>query len=325
MSATNTLLYTVPPAMRVVLPTRDGSLTIAALCDLYFQHYTGRDCALPQRLGWWKAQIGHLRLDELSDDDVHAGLERLAGGAAKVYAGKDEHGRAIYNNKRKPLTGSTLNRYTSAISSVITWAIRRRIAPKGFDHPVRRVELKAEGQAKTRFLSDEERARLLLACKASAWPRLYLLTLLALTTGARKGELLALRWQDVDTGRRVVHVGRSKNGDPKVLPLVPAVVEQLEAFRGAPGGLVFPSRLNALKPMAFEARWHEALKAANVRHFRFHDLRHSCASYLAQQGASLLEIADLLGHRQISMSHRYAHLAASHRSALVDRVMGQLR
>jgi integrase len=164
-----------------------------------------------------------------------------------------------------------------------------------------------------------------VACKASAWPRLYLLALMALTTGARKGELLGLRWQDVDTVLRVVHVGRSKNGDPKVLPLVPAVVEQLEALRGAPGGLVFPSRLHPAKPMAFEARWHEALKAAHIRAFRFHDLRHSCASYLAQHGATLLEIGDLLGHRQISMVRRYSHFATRDRSALVDRVMGTLR
>ena len=311
--------------MSAPLPSRVSSITIAALCDLYFQHYTGRDGALPQRLGWWRAQIGHVRLDELSDDHVHDGLDLLAMGKARFYAGKDAHDKPIFKAKGKPLSGSTLNRYTSAISSVITWAIRRRIAPKGFDHPVRRVELKNEGLPKTRFLSDEERDRLLLACKASVWPRLYLATLLALTTGARRGEMLALRWQDVDTVRRVVHVGRSKNGDPKVLPLVSAVVEQLEAFRGAPGGLVFPSRRNALKPMEFTTHWHDALKMAKVRAFRWHDLRHSCASYLVQQGATLVQVADLLGHRQISMSHRYAHLAATDRAALVDRVMGQLR
>ncbi len=307
------------------LPSRDGSVTLADLFDLYFAHYTGRDRSLTQRLGWWRARIGQLRLDELDDDHVHAGLEALRTGAARWYAGKDADGRPIFKAKGKPLAAATLNRYSSALAAVVTWAIRRRIAPKGFDHPVRRVEYSRESPGKTRFLSDEERARVLEACKASKWPRLYLLVLLALTTGARKGELMGLRWQDVDTTRRVLHVGRSKNGDPKVLPLVPAVIEQLEAFRGAPGGLVFPSRLNAHKAMDFEARWHQALKAAGVRGFRFHDLRHSCASYLAQQGATLLEIADLLGHRQISMSRRYAHLAANHRSALVDRVMGQFR
>lgn len=309
----------------LALPLRDGTLTIARLFDLYMQQYEGRDSALPQRLGFWRAEVGHLQLQELSDDDLHAGLQKLASESARFYAGKDAAGQPIYKAKRKPLAGATLNRYVSAIAAPLTFAIRKRIAPKGFDHPARRLEYHRETADKTRFLSDDERTRLLEACKASKWPRLYLLVLLALTTGARKGELMGLRWRDVDVTLKVMHVGRSKNGDPKVLPLVPAVLEQLESHRGAPGGLVFPSRLNPEKPIEFTARWQQALKAAKVRSFRFHDLRHSCASYLAQHGATLLEIGDLLGHRQISMVKRYAHLAAGHRSALVDRVMGNLR
>ena len=306
-------------------PGRDGAITLARLFDLYMAQYAGRDRALPQRLDWWRHQVGHLALQDLSDDHLHAALQLLAGTSSRFYAGKDASGAPIFKAKRKALSGATLNRYSSAVSAVITWAIKKRIAPKGFDHPARRLEYHHESADKTRFLSDDERARLLAACKASPWPRLYLLVLLALTTGARKGELIGLRWRDVDAALKVVTVGRSKNGDPKVLPLVPAVIEQLEQHRGAPGGLVFPSRLDPLKPMAFEARWHQALQAAHIRGFRFHDLRHSCASYLAQHGATLLEIGDLLGHRQISMVKRYAHLAAGHRSALVERVMGDLR
>ncbi len=307
------------------LPLRDGSITITKLVELYMAQYEGRDTALTQRLGWWCGRIGPLRLDELTDDHLHAALEQLRTAPSRYFAGKDVDGRPVFKARRKPMSGATINRYSSAIASVITWAIRRRIAPKGYDHPVRRLEHHPEKAEKTRFLSDDERSRLLEACKASKWPRLYLLVLLALTTGARKGELLGLRWRDVDTGLKVLHVARSKNGTPKVLPLVPAAVEQIEGHRGAPGALVFPSRLQPDRPMAFEARWKEALRAAHIKAFRFHDLRHSCASYLAQHGASLLEIADLLGHRQISMSQRYAHLAAGHRSALVERVMGEFR
>lgn len=307
------------------LPMRDGSITVARLIELYFEHYTGRDTTRAQRLNWWRDQIGTMRLDEISDDQLHDALERLAAQPGRYYAGKDADGKPIHKAKSKPRSGATINRYSSAIASVFTWAIRRRIAPKGFDHPVRRIERAPEAAEKTRFLSDDERGRLLEACKASRWPRLYLLVLLALTTGARRGELLALRWRDVDTERKVAHIGRTKNGDPKALPLVPAAVEQLELHRGAPGALVFPSRLSPEKPMCFEARWREALEAARIKHFRWHDLRHSAASMLAMNGATLLEIADLLGHRQISMTHRYAHLATNHRAALVDRVMGQVR
>jgi len=309
------------------LPLRDGALTLAALFDLYMAQYAGRDTALPQRLDWWRQRVGQLRLDEISDDHLHVELAALAAQPARFYAGKDAEGKAIFKVKARntPVAGATINRYASAIASPLTWVIRRRIAPKGFDHPVRRLEHNPEKAEKTRFLSDDERTRLLAACKASKWPRLYLLVLLAITTGARKGELLALRWQDVDLVRKVAHVARTKNGDEKVLPLVAAVLEELERLRGAPGALVFASRLSHLRPMAFESRWHEALKAARVRACRFHDLRHTCASYLAQNGATLLEIADQLGHRQMSMTKRYSHLASGHRSALIERVMGAMR
>jgi integrase len=77
-------------------------------------------------------------------------------------------------------------------------------------------------------------------------------------------------------------------------------------------------------PYAFEARWAQALKEARVRDFRFHDLRHSCASLLAQSGATLLEIGDVLGHRQLAMTKRYSHLTTGHKAALVNRVLGSI-
>lgn len=306
------------------LPMRDGALTVATLMDLYMAQYAGRDMTRPARLQWWRAQLGALTLAEVCDDHIHVALEALATQPARYYAGKDADGRPIFRARRKPLTGATINRYAAAIGAVFTWAIRRRIAPKGFAHPVRGVEQQRESPGKTRFLSDDERGRLLSACKASKWDRLYLLVLLALTTGARRGELLGLRWRDVDLQQRVLHIGRSKNGDPKVLPLVDAAAAELQRFKAGADALVFPARLDPSHPMAIEDRWRQVLRAAGVRQFRFHDLRHSCASMLAANGATLLEIGDLLGHRHVAMTKRYSHLAASHRAALVQRVMGQV-
>jgi integrase len=311
--------------MAAPLPLRAGDIRLDALIDLYMAHYAGRDTTRTQRLTWWSTQLGALRLDELTDDHVHAALEVLAAHPPRRWNGKAFDGSPVFKAKARPIAPATINRYAAALAAVLTWAVRRRIAPKGWDHPCRRVERQPENNEKTRFLNDDERARLLEACRASKWPRLYLLVLMALTTGARKGELLGLRWQDVDLTHRVAHVGRTKNGDPKVLPLVPSVVEQLERFRAAPSSLVFASTRRPSQPYAMEQRFADALKAARIRDFRFHDLRHSCASYLAQNGATLLEIGDLLGHRQIAMTKRYSHLASSHRAALVNRVLGDLR
>jgi len=311
--------------MTAPLPLRDASITLARLIELYMGEYAGRDGTRAQRLAWWAGQLGAVTLADLSDDHVAAALDHLAVNPPRYFAGKDADGRPIMRAKRKTLAPATVNRYSAALASVLTWGVRRRIAPKGWVHPCRAVQRRPEQNEKTRFLTRDERERLLAACKASKWPRLYLLVLLALTTGARKGELLGLRWADVDLERATVHVGRSKNGDPKVLPVVPAALEQLQAFAGAPGALVFPSAEKPEQAYSFVPRWEQALKAAHIRGFRFHDLRHSAASHLAQNGATLLEIADLLGHRQLSMTKRYSHLASGHRSALVNRVMGDFR
>lgn len=313
-------------ALTPPLPLRDGSITVAELADLYMRHYAGRDPAIGQRLEWWKPRVGNLAFTSVTDDHIFAALESLATTPARYYAGKDADGNSIFKSKGRPMAPATVNRHHQALASVFTWAIRKRIAPKGWTSPCRSVEKRSEaGNAKTRFLSDAERERLLQACKASKWPKLYLLVLMALSTGARKGELLGLRWQDIDFGAKLAEVARSKNGDAKALPLVPAAVEELERFRAKPEALVFASTKTPTQGFNFTVVWQQALKDAHIRGFRFHDLRHSCASFLAKSGATLLEIADLLGHRQISMTKRYSHLAASHRSALVDRVMGDLR
>ena len=307
------------------LPLRQGSIRLPELIDLYMAHYTGRDPTRLQRLTWWSAQLASVTLHDLSDDQVHASLESLTSQRSRFYAGKDVQGRAIYRAKRKPMSPATVNRYAASLAAVITWAIKKRIAPKGYVHPCRSVERQPERNERTRFLSDEERDRLLQACKSSSWPLLYALVLMALTTGARKGELLGLRWSDVELSRGEAHVGRTKNGDPRVLPLVPAVVDELRAARGAGTALVFASKRQPSQPYSFEPRYHQALAEARIRGVTFHTLRHSCASMLAKSGATLLEIGDLLGHRQLQMTKRYSHLATGHKVAMVNRLLGEIR
>lgn len=307
------------------LPLRAGGISNADLIDLYMAHYAGRDTTRMQRLTWWKDHLGARTLEDTSDDQLHAALEALAAQPSRYWAGKDADGRAIYKAKRRSMAPATINRYAASIGAVYTWAIKRRIAPKGWVHPARSIERRTENNEQTRFLSDDERERLLPACRASTWPRLYLLVLMALTTGARKGELVGLRWGDVDLDRGLAYVGRSKNGDPKALPLVPVVVDELRRFAAGPASLVFPSPRDPDKRFAFEPRWHEALKVTRIKGFRFHDLRHSCASMLAQNGATLLEIGDLLGHRQLQVTKRYSHLTTGHKAALVNRVLGNIK
>jgi len=88
--------------------------------------------------------------------------------------------------------------------------------------------------------------------------------------------------------------------------------------------LIFNSSIKPNKSYEYRKEWIKALKRAEITDFRFHDLRHTCASYLAQNCASLLEIVDVLGHKQIQMTKRYAHLCVSHKIKLINGIMGHI-
>ena len=174
------------------------------------------------------------------------------------------------------------------------------------------------------WLSDAERKRLLAACERSRWDKLSLLVKMAIGTGARRAELLGLHWCDIDFDRHTATLHTTKNKDKRVLPLPDAIMVELQPFRRVGKVLVFESRHNPGRPTAVRLHWEAALKAANVTDFRFHDLRHTAASYLVMGGASLAEIGDILGHRSAQTSKRYAHLSTEHKAALAERLLGKM-
>jgi integrase len=191
-------------------------------------------------------------------------------------------------------------------------------------NPVRDISKKKEARGRVRFLSDAERDALLSACAASEWAALHTLVLLAISTGARRGELIHLQWDDVDLkGARAI-VRETKNGETRSLPLVGKALEALRALKlqgSAKSPWVFAQPSGFPGPYEnFDGVWYDALKAAQIEDLRFHDLRHTTASYLAAQGASLLEIADTLGHKTLSMVKRYSHLAQSHKVSAIEKM-----
>ncbi|MEO6410240.1 MAG: hypothetical protein ABIO45_16010, partial [Burkholderiaceae bacterium] len=119
------------------IPMRAAEITVGALIDIYMRHYAGRDTTRLQRLSWWSARVGSTRLQDLTDDDVHGALESLSQQHSRYFAGNDADDKPIFRAKRKPLSPATLNRYNAALAAVLTWAIKRRVAPKGFVHPSR--------------------------------------------------------------------------------------------------------------------------------------------------------------------------------------------
>jgi integrase len=305
---------------------RTGQISIKEAINLFMQSYAGRDTSIGQRMQWCSVKLGHLTLAEVDEDHIFFALEELQAQKSRFYAGKDADGNAIHKAKHKTLSPATINRYSASIGGLFTWCIKRRLAPKGWENPSKGIESRPENNEVVRFLSETERNALLSACKASTWNKLYLLVMVALTTGARRGELLRLTWGNIDFERQIASVNQTKNGDKKNLPLVPAVIEELNKFKTSnPNELIFASKRRPDSAFNYVDLWYKALKTANIKNFRFHDLRHTTASVLAQNGATLLEIGDVLGHRQLNITKRYSHLCTEHKKNLINRVLGDVR
>jgi len=215
-------------------------------------------------------------------------------------------------------------RYLAALSHAFTIAIKER----GWleSNPTLRITKPKEPRGRVRFLSDEERTRLLAAAKESSNGYLYLVIVLCLSTGGRKMEILGLQWKDVDLEKGVITLHETKNNERRVLPIAGLALELLKQHAAnadrsiGTERLVFPSILHPTQPMDVRTPFATALKKAEVKDFRFHDLRHSAASYLAMNGASLAEIAEVLGHKTLQMVKRYAHLSEAHTARVVAKM-----
>lgn len=310
------------------LSARPATLAVRDLLDRYMAAYSGRDSTRTQRLAAWRVLLGEFTLDSLDADLLYAAREELRAQPALTFKGKDFEGRPIFKPKRGAAakTPATLNRYLQAISAVFTWAIEQRLAPRGWVHPCRGIKRLTEADGRVRFLDEAERARLFAACRASKYPRLYALTLTAMLTGARKGELLALTWAEVDLEQGLARLGRTKNGDRRTLVLLPQVVEALRPFASTDTARhVFGSvRSRHKKPARIDSAWRDAVSRAGVRDFKFHDLRHCCASYLAQAGTPINVIAEVLGHRKLDMARRYSHLTTGSKAAAMRQALGAI-
>lgn len=276
------------------------------LCTLYADAYEGSDHHRMAQVKWWKDRIGNPRLSEIEIDQIRVFLKEYR-------VGKDR-------NPVRERAPSSTNRMKAALSSMFTFAIKEGLAIR---NPARKIPCETERNQRIRYLSDDERLALLAACRESELDKLYLLVLMGIMTGARKGELLRIRWEQIDFAKRRVDLGRTKNGDDRILTLPIPVVEELVRHRRGEG-LVFESPTKRGTPFDPKKPWQAALDKAGVTHFRFHDLRHTAASYLAMGGASLLEVAEVLGHRSLQTTKRYAHLSVDHKQAVTDKLLGRI-
>jgi len=240
-----------------------------------------------ERLDWWIAHYGTVRVLDVSVLTLREAREKLQPGRAPA----------------------TVNRHLAALRTAWNWGRAAGLVPTERAWPARLMLTEPKGR--TRYLSDEELKALLDAAKARG-PTLYAMVVVSLGTGVRLGELLRLTWADVDFDRARIRVLLTKTNTARAVHLPAVAVAALKALRKAdvvsathvfltPAGVPYTKDL-------LHGPWYAMRDAAGLKDFRWHDLRHSCASFLAMKGATLLEIGSVLGHKSPSMTMRYAHL-----------------
>jgi len=249
------------------------------------------------QLKWWEEQIGDVRLSDLSTSLISEKRDLLS--------------RTI-TNRKKQMSPARVNRYMAALSTALNTSIREWEWME--DNPMRKISKLKEPRGRVRYLNIEEKERLLVACK-SVNNHLYLAVVLALSTGARQQEIWDLRWSNVNFETRFITFTETKNDEFRSVPLVELGRELLldhYRLRREDSDIVFPSKKNPAVSYDFRNPWKKALVIAEVEDFRWHDLRHSCASYLAMNGVQMRTIAEILGHKTLSMVQRYTHLSTEH-------------
>lgn len=285
-----------------------GAVLVGELCDDLLRHIQSKPNIYkdqrnpPFRIGLIKAQFGERQAASIRPYEIADWLDTMVKAPA------------------------TLNRYKVTFSSIYRFGKQR---DKIQVNPARELSQLKLNNGVIRYLKPEEEKRLrdvLQAAVDTCGPRnerrrkrllhrLYELDI-ALGTGMRKGEQYGLRWSDVDLPRRVITLRDTKNGSCRTVPMIEDVLNAFQQLKrlslerkdrsadrpnGAPDDVVFGIGDN-------KNWWEAALREAKIKNFRWHDLRHTFCSRLAQAGVSLKIIQEAAGHKTIAMSARYAHM-----------------
>lgn len=200
-------------------------------------------------------------------------------------------------------TKSTCNRYLALLKRMFNIAIEEGYAE---ENPVKKIKFYSEGDTlKERVLTEEEEERLM---EASSNHLKSILTV-ALNTGMRRGEILNLQWRQIDIRVRRVRVEKTKSGKVRHIPMNDILFEELLKLRdrNTQGLYVFFNPETGKPYVDMKKGFKAACRRAEIQGLRFHDLRHTFASRLVQNGVDIETVRDLLGHHSISVTQRYVH------------------
>jgi len=215
---------------------------------------------------------------------------------------------------------ATTNRQMNTIKGCLSRAVEWGVID---NHDLRKVKALQVDNSKIRYLNSDEETRLRDSLKNCNTNFLEPIVLIAMNTGMRKGELLSLEWDHVNLDNKILTVDflNAKSGSTRHIPLNTEAFNTLKNWqkRSDSIGFVFKGK-NHQQLKDFPLIWHAVLDEAKITKFRFHDIRHHFASKLVMASVDLNTVRELLGHSDLKMTLRYAHLAPEHKAAAVNLI-----
>lgn len=218
---------------------------------------------------------------------------------------------------KKGLKPATVNRKLACLKHMFTKAVEWSMVEEEVLKRIRKVKLLKENNRRLRYLTEEEIQRLLNACDKHLYPIVFT----ALNTGMRKDEILSLKWNNIDLKNGYIHIEKTKNAERRDIPMNSELLNlfrRLFTERKLSSDYVFVNPDTNTRYMDIKRSFNHACKKAKIEDFHFHDLRHTFASHLVMKGVDLTTVKELLGHKSLTMTLRYSHLAPEHKTKAVQ-------
>lgn len=211
---------------------------------------------------------------------------------------------AAWRDKRlQEVKPATVLRYLALLSEVFNHARKEWGIP--ISNPVADIRKPTPGKARDRRVSSEEEVAILKAADEHTNPEFGVIVRLALHSAMRQGEILSLRWENIDLERRVALLPDTKNGDARGVPLSTKAIEAINRLKKKKEGKVFHYTRDG-----FRTVWRKHLIRLQIQNLTFHDFRHEATSRLVEHGLDMMEVAAITGHKTLGMLKRYTHLKA---------------
>lgn len=213
------------------------------------------------------------------------------------------------------LKNSSCNKSLNVLKHMFSKAVEWEMAESEVLKRVRKVKLLQDDSKRLRYLSKEECQSLINNCTG----RTKAIVITALNTGMRKGETLSLKWDNVDLRHGFILLDRTKNGERREIPINATLRGVLQGItRRLDIPYVFYDNATGKPYQDIKRSFNTACRKAGIKDFHFHDLRHTFASHLIMAGVDITTVKELLGHKTLTMTLRYAHLAPSHKVKAVE-------